>query len=112
VPIESSATAVWNDLAVGASTLPWGVQAVGGSSACNGGATVYVIDSGIGYHPDVAVSARWNVPGVCAVGDDPHSTFVAGIIAARNDTVGVTGVNAGATLVSLAYGDGMCGDKS
>ncbi|WP_164557976.1 S8 family serine peptidase [Massilia atriviolacea] len=112
VPIESSASAVWSDVAVGASTLPWGVQAVGGSSTSNGGATVYVVDSGIGNHPDVAVSARWNAPGACAIGTYPHSTFVAGIIAARNDTVGVTGVNAGVKLVSLAYGDNQCAAQS
>lgn len=111
-PLESSASSVWSDVTAGNSTLPWGVQAVGGSSTSNGGATVYVIDSGIGNHPDVAVSARWNAPGVCAIGNYPHSTFVAGIIAARNDTAGVTGVNAGVKLVSLAYGDGQCGDKS
>ncbi|MDQ1815208.1 S8 family serine peptidase [Massilia sp. CCM 9210] len=105
---DASANSVWADVPVGASTLPWGVQAVGGSAASNGAATVYVIDSGIGNHVDVPVSARWNAPGACSIGKYPHATFVAGIIAAKNDNVGVTGVNAGAKLVSLAYGDPTC----
>ncbi|UOD27866.1 S8 family serine peptidase [Massilia violaceinigra] len=108
IEAEASASAVWTDVQVGASTLPWGVQAVGGSAASTGGATVYVIDSGIANHVDVPVSARWNAPGACAIGKYPHATFVAGIIAAKNDNAGVTGVNAGARLVSLAYGDPTC----
>ncbi|NHZ78585.1 S8 family serine peptidase [Massilia sp. CCM 8695] len=105
---DASASAVWQDVQVGASTLPWGVQAVGGSANSNGATSVYVIDSGIGNHVDVPVSARWNAPGACSIGKYPHATFVAGIIAARNDQLGVTGVNAGAKLVSLAYGDPTC----
>ncbi|NHZ92111.1 S8 family serine peptidase [Massilia sp. CCM 8733] len=108
IQAEASASAVWSDVQVGASTLPWGVQAVGGSAASSGAATVYVIDSGIANHVDVPVSARWNAPGACAIGKYPHATFVAGIIAAKNDNAGVTGVNAGAKLVSLAYGDPTC----
>ncbi len=108
-PAESSAGAVWNDVQVGGSTLPWGIQAVGGGKSSTGAATVYVIDSGIANHVDLKVSARWNAPNACLIGKYPHATFVAGIIAAANNNIGVTGVNAGANLVSLAYGDPTCG---
>lgn len=99
---------IWNDIQFTNETLPWGIQAVGGGKASNGVARVYVVDSGIGQHSDLNVSDRWASPGSCLIGNYAHSTFVAGIIGARNDGVGVLGVDSAANIVSLAYGDNTC----
>ena len=87
-----------------AQSLPWGVQRVGGGSGSTS-ATAWVIDTGIDLdHPDLNVDVarsrsfvRDNSP------DDAngHGSHVAGIIAARNNSVGVIGVTPGATLVSV-----------
>jgi hypothetical protein len=107
-PVEFSINGIWNDINTTNSTLPWGVQAVGGSNATNGAATVYVIDSGIGPHKDLNVTSRWAAPNTCLIGMYQHSTFVAGIIGAIKADYGVVGVDAGVNIVSLAYGDNSC----
>ncbi|MEQ1834845.1 MAG: S8 family serine peptidase [Candidatus Nitrotoga sp.] len=100
---------IWNDAITTYMTTPWGVQAVGGGISGNnvGVNPVYVIDSGVGVHPSLNVTSRWAVPGACIVGQYPHATFVAGIIGATN--YGVFGVDPFTNIVSLAYGDKICG---
>lgn len=99
---------IWNDIQSTYATLPWGIQAVGGGKASNGAARVYVVDSGVGVNSDLNVSDRWASPGSCLIGNYAHSTFVAGIIGARDGGVGVIGVDSAANIVSLAYGDNTC----
>lgn len=81
---------------------------MGGGKASNGAARVYVVDSGVGNNSDLNVSDRWAPTGVCPIGNYAHSMFVAGIIGAWNNGVGVTGVDSGVNIVSLARGDNTC----
>ena len=87
--------------------IPWGIKRVnGGVSGARGKA--WVIDTGIDLdHPDLNVDKDYNksfLGGIDA--DDPndahgHGTHVAGTIAAINNDIGVIGVAAGATVVSV-----------
>ncbi|GAB3760194.1 S8 family peptidase [Spirosoma pomorum] len=89
------------------STLTWNVQQTGyGRGDLQTSKTVWVIDTGIDLdHPDLNVDAtrsRSFVSGKASADDENgHGTHVAGIIGARNNTIGITGVASGATLVSL-----------
>jgi len=70
------------------------------------GKTAWVIDSGIDFnHPDLNVDATRSksfLTGTTSADDENgHGTHVAGIIGAKNNTIGVLGVASGATLVSL-----------
>lgn len=93
---------------------PWGVRKVGGAG--NGsGKVAWVIDSGIDLlHPDLNVDGyrsvsflssqnkgNWQSP----ADESGHGTHVAGIIAAKNNSFGVVGVAAGATVISLRVFD-------
>ncbi len=88
-----------------AQTAPWGVARVGGAG--NGvGKFAYVIDTGVDLdHPDLTVNTSlsrafiWFVRN--ADDDNGHGSHVAGIIAAKNNSVGVVGVAAGATIVAV-----------
>jgi subtilisin family serine protease len=101
---------------------PWGIRKIGGSG--NGtGKVAWVIDSGIDLtHPDLNVDAsrsmsflsnenkgNWQSP----TDESGHGTHVAGIIAAKNNSFGVVGVAAGATVISLRVFDATnTGDAS
>lgn len=99
---------LWVDYTSSNEILPWGIQAVGGGKFSNYGATVYLVDSGVGYHPDINVVDRWAVSGALLVGQYAHSTHAAGIIGGvRGNSTGIVGVNSSTKIVSLAVGDGV-----
>lgn len=58
------------------------------------GVKVAVLDTGIAAHPDLVISGGASfVPGVVSFNDDnSHGTHCAGIIAARNNGIGIVGV--------------------
>ena len=104
-------SAVWNSSTDASGQVrPWGLQAMGvtyaGSS--NGGATVYVLDTGVEMHADLtglaAVDRFSALPGINPTGCYPHATHVAGIIGAADNGVGVVGMLPGVRLVSIAIG--------
>lgn len=99
-------------------TIGWGRSAVNGKTS-TGGARVYVIDAGVGYHEDLGnvvtrVNASCNSSpyyyhGACtslsAVGCYQHATHVAGIISATaGNGKGIAGVDAGARIYSVSVG--------
>lgn len=110
-------SALWNNTVdPGTSqTRPYGVEALGTSGLqSSGGATVYVLDSGVEMHadlPGLANSNRLTAYNTDANGQPlnptgcyPHSTHVAGIIGAGNNGYGVVGVLPGTNLVSVGLG--------
>jgi len=89
----------------GAQSIPWGITRVNGGVS-GVGKTAWVIDSGIDLdHPDLTVntSKSKSFLSTTTSPDDQngHGTHVAGIIAAKNNTIGVVGVAAGATVVAV-----------
>ncbi|GAB2569428.1 S8 family peptidase [Spirosoma areae] len=94
------------DVAV-SNTLLWNIQQTGfGRGDLQAGKTVWVVDTGIDLdHPDLNVDAersRSFVSGQTSADDqNGHGTHVAGIIAAKNNSIGTTGVASGARLVAL-----------
>lgn len=89
----------------------WGLYALGVSSAgsSNGGATVYVLDTGVEMHGDLpGLSAADRISALAGINPNgcyPHATHVAGIIGAADNGYGVVGVLPGVRLVSIALGD-------
>jgi len=88
-------------------TLSWNIKQTGfGRGDLQVGKTAWVIDTGIDLtHPDLNVDtqrSRSFVSGVTSANDENgHGTHVAGVIGAKNNGVGITGVASGATLVAL-----------
>jgi subtilisin family serine protease len=88
-----------------AQSVPWGIKRVNGG--VNGiGKTAWILDTGIDpTHPDLNVnttmSATFLGGKTTAWDENGHGTHVAGIIAAKDNTIGVIGVAAGATVVSV-----------
>ena len=88
-----------------AQSTPWGITRIGGS-ADGTGKTAWIIDTGIDMdHPDLTVDQTRgkNFISLTAKPDDDngHGTHCAGIVAARNNSLGVIGVAAGATVVPI-----------
>ncbi|MBO9199619.1 MULTISPECIES: S8 family serine peptidase [Niastella] len=89
-------------------TITWNVERIGYGDGT--GKTAWIIDSGIDFsHPDLnADSARSKsfINGVTSARDDNgHGTHIAGIIGAKNNSVGVLGVASNANLVALKVFD-------
>lgn len=84
--------------------ITWNINKVGYGDGT--GKTAWVMDTGIDFdHPDLNVDAarsRSFINGVTSADDENgHGTHVAGIIGAKNNSIGVLGVASGASLVSL-----------
>lgn len=89
--------------------VTWSVNRTGYGDGT--GKTAWIIDSGIDFdHPDLTVDqarSRSFINGTPSADDEHgHGTHVAGIIGAKNNTIGLLGVASGATLVSLRVLDG------
>jgi len=85
-------------------SITWNVARVGYGDGT--GKTAWVIDSGIDLtHPDLNVDvarSRSFITGITSAADENgHGTHVAGIIGAKNNSIGVLGVASGANLVAL-----------
>ncbi|MGD9897684.1 MAG: S8 family serine peptidase [Calditrichaceae bacterium] len=88
-----------------AQTIPWGITRVGGATA-SAGKVAWIIDTGVDFeHPDLNVDIARSVTFIARTetGDDDngHGSHVAGTIAAIDNTEGVVGVAAGATVVAV-----------
>lgn len=84
--------------------ITWNINRVGFGNGI--GKRAWVIDTGIDFdHPDLTVDAARSksfVTGETSADDNNgHGTHVAGVIGAKNNTIGVLGVASGATLISL-----------
>jgi len=85
-------------------SVTWNVNRIGYGNGI--GKTAWIVDSGIDFdHPDLTVDqtrSRSFVQGQTSADDqNGHGTHVAGIIGAKNNTIGVLGVASGASLVAL-----------
>jgi subtilisin family serine protease len=87
--------------------IPWGITRVGGGVTTDlGTKTAWIIDTGIDFsHPDLNVDISRSVSYVkkntTPEDQNGHGTNVAGIIGAKDNSIGVIGVAPGATLVSV-----------
>jgi len=84
--------------------VTWNISRIGYGNGI--GKTAWIVDSGIDFdHPDLDVDqarSRSFVEGQTSADDqNGHGTHVAGIIGAKNNTIGVLGVASGASLVAL-----------
>lgn len=84
--------------------ITWNVQHTGYGDGI--GKTAWIIDTGIDFtHPDLTVDKTRSknfISGQTSANDDNgHGTHVAGIIGAKNNSIGMLGVASGATLVAL-----------
>ena len=84
--------------------VPWGITRVNGG-VDGTGKTAWIIDSGIDLdHPDLNVDVNRSKSFLRRGGPDDengHGTHVAGTIAAVDNSIGVIGVAAGATVVAV-----------
>jgi subtilisin family serine protease len=89
-----------------AQTIPWGITRVNGGATYTGNGVAWIIDTGVDFtHPDLTVDQSHSKNFVntrkTANDDNGHGSHVAGIISAKNNTIGVIGVAAGATVVAV-----------
>lgn len=90
----------------GGQSTPWGVTRVGGAINGANAGTAWIIDTGIDLdHPDLNVDVNRSATflGGNSTPDDQngHGSHVAGTVAAIDNSVGVVGVAAGATVVAV-----------
>jgi len=90
-----------------AQTTPWGITDVGGAGIGTG-KRAWIIDTGIDLtHPDLVVGSTLGFTAFTSGKDagfndgNGHGTHVAGTVAAKNNTIGVVGVAAGATVIPV-----------
>lgn len=86
--------------------IPWGITRVGGPVTYTGSGKAWVIDTGVDLdHPDLTVNTTLSVsfiPTDTSPDDkNGHGSHVAGIIAAKDNEIGVVGVAPGAQVVSV-----------
>lgn len=89
-----------------AQTIEWGVKRVNAPQAWTSGHTgagvkIAVLDTGIARHSDLTIAGGVAFTGRSYVDDNGHGTHVAGIIAARDNTIGVVGVAPEALLYAV-----------
>jgi len=89
-----------------AQETPYGILRVGGGANYTGGSKAWIIDTGIDLdHPDLTVDAASGRNFIATTktpdDDNGHGTHCAGIVAAKNNSIGVVGVAAGATVVPV-----------
>lgn len=87
-----------------AQTVPYGIARVGHASGI--GKTAWILDTGIDLdHPDLTVNTALQKnfidPASTADDDNGHGSHCAGIVAAKDNTIGVIGVASGATVVPV-----------
>ncbi|WP_128544004.1 S8 family serine peptidase [Larkinella soli] len=89
-------------------TVTWNIRQTGfgrGDLNINLQKTAWILDTGIDQdHPDLNVDtgrSRSFVTGKTPEDENGHGTHIAGIIGAKNNSIGVTGVASGARLVAL-----------
>jgi PKD repeat protein len=91
--------------ATGTQPVPWGIARVNGGIKYDGTGVAWIIDSGIDLdHPDLNVDESRSVTFIDrSTPDDQngHGTHVAGTVAAIDNSIGVVGVAAGATVISV-----------
>lgn len=95
-----------NGVTAQAQETPWGITRIGGAVNYTGTGVAWVIDTGIDLtHPDLNVSQtrgrNFVTTGASPNDDNGHGSHVAGTIAAKNNTVGVIGVAAGALVIPV-----------
>ena len=93
-----------------AQNVPWSVSQIEAprvwSTTRGAGVKVLIVDSGTpSSHEDLPVVARRRCAGVGDYDNAGHGTFVAGVIAARNNTLGVVGVASDVSLYVAKDGD-------
>ena len=87
-------------------TIEWGVDRVAAPAAWGNGHTgvgmkIAVLDTGIATHSDLTIAGGVFYKGSSYIDDNGHGTHVAGIIAAKNNEIGVIGVAPNAELYAV-----------